>query len=294
MAAPLLGEARATHHRIALGAFEVTAVLDGAPMREGVHPTFGHDQTAEAFTAYARARRMPASRYEAVFVPALVNTGRELVLFDTGVGAAARAGGSGQLLSRLAAAGYTPEMVDVVALTHCHPDHIGGLWEDGAPAFPNARYAIGRAEYDGWLLGEAIPPQRSGSRETFLKLVPPLAERAMFLEPGDSVASGITAVEAHGHSVGHMAYLAESRGRSLLLWGDVANHPVFSVERPEWEVSFDDDKERAIETRKRILDWVATDAIPVLGFHMPFPGIGFIEHVAESYRYVPETYRLKV
>ena len=97
-----------------------------------------------------------------------------------------------------------------------------------------------------------------------------------------------------GHSVGHMAYLAESRGRSLLLRGDVANHPVFSVERPEWEVSFDDDKERAIETRKRILDWVATDAIPVLGFHMPFPGIGFIEHVAESYRYVPETYRLKV
>ena len=295
MAAPFLGEARATHHRVRLGSVELTMVLDGAPMRQGVHPTFGHDQTEEAFVAYARARRMPARSYEAVFVPALVNTGRELVLFDTGVGAGARTTtGSGQLLPRLAAAGYRPEMVDVVALTHAHPDHIGGLWEDGAPAFPNARYVIGRAEYEGWLSGEGIPPQRAQSREMFLKILPPLAEKTTFIEPGDSVAGGITAVDTHGHSIGHMAYLVESEGKSLLLWGDVANHPVFSVERPEWEVSFDDDRERAIETRKRVLDWVATDGIPILGYHMPFPGIGFIEHAAESYRYVPETYRLKM
>lgn len=294
MTAPLLGEARATHHRIVLGDAEITSVLDGAVKRDGLHPIFGHDQTEEAFAAYAASRNMPASRFEHVFTPSLVNTGSELVLFDTGFGAMGGAMGAGQLRARMAEAGYTPEMVDVVAFTHCHPDHIAGVLEDGVPAFPNARYAVGRVEYDGWSSGEKIPEQRRENRDLFLKLLPPLAEKTTFLEPGDTVASGITAVEAYGHSVGHMAYMVESAGKSLLLWGDVANHAIFSLERPEWEVSFDDVKEVAIETRKRILDWVATDALPVMGFHMPFPGFGFVERAGDSYRWIPDNYRLRV
>ncbi len=295
MTAPLLGEARPTHHRFVLGGFEVTAVLDGRSVRQGVHPTFGHDRSEADVAAYAKARHLPADRYEAVFVPTLVNTGSALVLFDTGLGAMGRGSGAGGFLrERLREAGYAPEMVDVVALTHGHPDHIGGLVEDGAPAFPNARYAIGRAEYDGWVSGAAIPPNRATSRELFLKLVPPLAERIDFLEPGDSVVPGIEAVEAHGHSVGHMAFMVESAGKSVLLWGDVANHCVFSVERPQWQVGFDDDKARAVATRERILDWAASDALAVLGFHMPFPSVGFVERAADGYRFVPETNRLAV
>lgn len=295
MTAPLLGPARATLNRIVLGDYEITAVLDGAVARDGLHPVYGHDQTRETVAAYAAERHMPPERFEHVFVPSLVNTGSELVLFDTGFGAMGREMmGAGQLNDRLAEAGYTPEMVDVVAFTHCHPDHIAGLWDGDKPTYPNARYAIGRAEYDGWTSGDNIPEQRQQHRELFLKLVPPLAEKMTFLEPGDSVVSGITAVEAYGHSVGHMAYMVESAGKSLLLWGDVVNHAIFSLEKPEWHVFFDDVKNVAVETRKRILDWVATDNLPVLGFHMPFPSVGFVEHAGDSYRWIPDNYRLRV
>lgn len=295
MTAPLLGDARATHNRIVLGDFEVTSVLDGHVARDGVHPTYGSDQSAADFAAYAAARHMPADRFEHVFVPALVNTGTELVLFDTGFGAMGqKMMGAGQLRARLGAAGYAPEDVDVVAFTHCHPDHIADLWDGDRPSYPNARYAIGRVEYDGWTSGEKIPEQRLPHRELFLKLLPPLADRMTFLEDGDSVVSGITAVAAHGHSVGHTAYMIESAGKSLLLWGDVANHGIFSVEKPDWQVSFDDLKDVAVETRRRVLDWVATDTLPVLGFHMPFPSVGFVERHGDSYRWIPDNYRLRV
>jgi glyoxylase-like metal-dependent hydrolase (beta-lactamase superfamily II) len=70
-----------------------------------------------------------------------VNTGSELVLFDTGLNAAG-------ITAALAAAGYTPDQVDVVVVTHMHGDHIGGLMNDGAATFPNARYVTGTAEYN--------------------------------------------------------------------------------------------------------------------------------------------------
>ncbi|MEM9220997.1 MAG: MBL fold metallo-hydrolase [Pseudomonadota bacterium] len=294
MTATRLGDARATHHRIALGEFEVTAVLEGSGVNDGIHPIFGHDQTKETFCEYAVARRMPADRFEHVFIPVLVNTENALVLFDTGLGAMGAERGAGKLRERMLEAGYSPDAVDIVVITHSHPDHIAGLWDGDKPAFPNARYAIGRVEYDGWSSGEKIPPQRAQNRELFLKTVPPLAEKTTFLEPGDSVVSGITAVESYGHSVGHMSFMIESGNRSLLLWGDVANHFVFSVGKPEWQVGFDDLKDEAIATRTRILDWVATDDVPVIGFHMPFPGIGFVERIGGEYRWIPESYRLRV
>ncbi|MEM6761277.1 MAG: MBL fold metallo-hydrolase [Pseudomonadota bacterium] len=294
MTAPLLGEARATHHRFVLGAFEVTSVLDGAGVRDGIHPIFGHDQSKETFAAYANERHMPADRYEHSFAPALVNTGEALVLFDAGLGAMGREGGAGLLTKRMAEAGIPAEAVDVVVITHSHPDHIAGLWEGAKPAFPNARYAIGQVEYDGWSSGEKIPEQRKINRDLFLKLLPPLAHKTTFLQPGDSVVPGITAVETYGHSVGHMSFMIESGGKSLFLWGDVANHFVFSVEKPEWGVSFDDLPEEAIATRKRVLDWAATDQLDILGFHMPFPALGRVERYGNSFRWVPESYRLKV
>lgn len=293
MTAPMLGEYRASHHRIRFGDLEITAVLDGGGVRDGLHPIFGHDVSKEAFADYAALNHLSAERFEHYFTPAVVNTGSELVLFDTGLGRMGRESGAGKLRERLPEAGYRPEDVDIVVITHSHPDHIAGLWEGEERAFPNARYVIGQREYDGWSKGDAIPPQREQNRELFLKLLPPLADETTFVAPGDTVASGITAVEAFGHSVGHMAYMIESAGRPLLLWADIANHYVFSVQRPEWQVSFDDHKEAAIATRKRILDMAATDQLPVLGFHMPFPGFGFVERAGDGYRWVPETYRLR-
>jgi glyoxylase-like metal-dependent hydrolase (beta-lactamase superfamily II) len=294
MTATQLGPLRPTTHRFTLGEAEVTTILEGAHLREGINPPFATDMSADQIAAAARANNVPADRFQHTYTVTLINTGKELVLFDTGFGAMQRETGAGLLRARLGEAGYAPEDIDIVAFTHMHPDHIAGVMEGDAPAFPNARYAIGRREYDEWNSGANIPAQREQNREMFLKLIPPLAERMTFLEDGDSVAAGVTAEAAFGHSLGHMMYRLESGGKSALVWGDVTNHYVFSLQHPESPVAFDDDKAAAAATRKRVLDMVATDGLLVSGFHMPFPALGYVERHGGAYRWMPATYQLWV
>lgn len=294
MTASMLGVLRPSIYRFKLGAFEVTTILDGVMLRDGPHPFFGNDQSAEAVQAYATAHRLPATKMENGFTITLVNTGAELVLFDTGNGATRKEIGCGNLCELMHLAGYTPEQVDVIAFTHCHPDHIGGLVENGAPTFPNARYLFGRAEFDYWRKGENISESRQATRALFMKVALPFGEQAAFLEPGNDVVSGISSVGAHGHSAGHMAYHVESEGQRLLIWGDVTNHAIMSLQKPEWHVAPDDDKEMAVETRKRILDMVAAEQIPAIGYHMPFPSVGYVVKSSAGFRWAPVTYQLTI
>jgi glyoxylase-like metal-dependent hydrolase (beta-lactamase superfamily II) len=292
-AAAMLGPARPTFYRFRLGAFEVTTLLDGAIQADGPHPTFGMDQTAETVQAYAEANFLPPTRVENTFAPVLVNTGAALVLFDSG-NAAARRPGAGNLVATLRAAGYEPGQIDVVVITHMHGDHVGGLMADGAAAFPNARYATGEIEYDFWSKDERLTGPTEASAKLVRANVVPLAEKTTFLKDGSEVVPGIRGLAAFGHTPGHMAYHIESEGRRLLLWADTANHHVLSVQRPEWHVRFDLDKEMAVATRRRILDLAATDRVPVTGYHMPFPAVGFVGKAGGEYRWVAASYQLNL
>ncbi|PQO22157.1 MBL fold metallo-hydrolase [Rhodobacteraceae bacterium WD3A24] len=294
MSAPLMEEIRPHIRRFRWGEADVVTVLDGANVLDAVKPPFCMDKSDEEIAAIAAQARISAERVEHHFVPTLVNTGKELVLFDVGFGEAGRTGTTGRLRERLAEAGYRPEDVDVVAFTHCHPDHIQGVMEGDRLAFPNARHVIGRREFDEWNSGANIPQRREGNRELFLKLIAPLADRLTFLEDGDQIAGGITAEAGFGHSLGHMMYRMESGGRQLLIWGDIANHYVYSLRHPESTVAFDDDPAAATATRKRVLDMVATDGIFVTGHHMPFPSVGHVERQDGAYRWIPMTYQSRV
>ncbi|ROU04255.1 MBL fold metallo-hydrolase [Histidinibacterium lentulum] len=287
-------EIRAELRRFHLGEAQVTTVLDGVVMRDAVRPPFCLDKSDDELQAIAAANRLPWDRMAHGFVPTLVETAGETVLIDAGFGAAGHADGTGQLVERLGRAGVAAADVTLVALTHVHPDHILGLRGPDGDAFPNARYAIGRMEFDEWKSGARVPPQREKNREMFLDIVVPLAERMTFLEDGDTVVPGLTAEAAFGHSPGHMMYRLESGGRQVLIWGDIANHYVFSLRHPESPVAFDDDREQAIATRKRVLDMAAADDLMVIGHHMPFPALGFVERDGPSYRWVPETYQTSV
>jgi glyoxylase-like metal-dependent hydrolase (beta-lactamase superfamily II) len=299
--AAMQGEMQATIYRFKLGGFEVAIIMDSKVIRSGLTPSFGGEAAAAEVKALAKANRIDADRYEHPFTPTLVNTGKELVLFDTGNGSLRdeyeQMKGRlppGNLVARMAQAGYNPEDVDVVVLTHGHPDHIGGLTKGGVPVFPKARYVIGAAEFDFWNKGENVREARKFNRELYVKIVVPLANQAAFIKPGDEVVPGIRAVDAAGHSPGLLAFTIESEGKRLLNWADTCNHYVVAIQRPDLHLDVDDDKEKAVATRKRILEMAASEQIPVAGFHMPFPGLGYVEKAGTAYRWVPHSYQLNL
>ena len=191
-AAPMLGVSRPSIYRFKLGAFEVTNILDGFVQGNGPHPTFGNNQTAEVVQEYAKSQGLPPTRMENPYVNTLVNTGKELVLFDAGNGKA-RMKTAGHLPDLMRTAGYKPEDVDIVVITHAHPDHMGGLIADGKPVYPNARYMICDREFDYWHKGENIPDARKANRELFMQQVVPLAEKFAMIKDGSDVTGGIRA-----------------------------------------------------------------------------------------------------
>jgi glyoxylase-like metal-dependent hydrolase (beta-lactamase superfamily II) len=284
VSASFQGELQPSVYRFKVGEFEVTTILDAGAIREGLHPQYGANASADEVHALARANNIDPQRFGHANIPTLVNTGKELILFDTGNGALPREYEQlskrlppGQTAVRLAMAGYKPADIDIIVATHGHPDHIGGLTEGGKPVFPNARYVFGAAEFDFWKRGENVREARKFNRELFMKICVPLADRSTFIKPGDQVASGITAVDAAGHSPGLLAFHVESGGKRVLIAADTFTHYVMAVQRPEWFFDMDDDKEKAEATRKRILDMVAKDQLFLVSFHMAFPGVGFVE-----------------
>ncbi|MEH7827165.1 MBL fold metallo-hydrolase [Gemmobacter denitrificans] len=271
-----LGPATAGLHRFALGDFEVTTLLAGTRVSDKPQETFGLNATPEDFAALAAANFLPADRIRNYFTPTVVNTGSELVLFDTGLAPEA-------ITAALAAAGITPDQIDTVVLTHMHGDHIGGLSGEAGATFANARILTGAAEHNHW---------SAAGNEGFDTKVKPLNDRITMLDDGGSVASGITALAAFGHSPGHMAYMLESAGQRLAITADTVNHYVFSLQRPDWEVRFDMDKAQAAATRKSLLGMIAADRIPFIGYHMPFPAVGYLEPQGEGFRLHPASYQL--
>ncbi|WP_343081626.1 MBL fold metallo-hydrolase [Ostreiculturibacter nitratireducens] len=274
--AEMMGAGMAPFHRIKLGEFEVTTLLGGTRTVPNPQEIFGLNVTPEEFAEASSAAFIPTDKAQFYFTPTVINTGDELVLFDTGLAPEGITGA-------LAAAGYAPDQVDVVVLTHMHGDHIGGLSGDAGETFPNARYVTGSLEHNHW---------SQAGNEGFDAKVKPLNEKLTFLDDGGSVASGITAVSAFGHTPGHMAYMIESAGQNLVLIGDTANHYVWSLAYPDWEVRFDADKAAAAQSRRKVLGMLAADKVPFIGYHMPFPALGYVEARGEGFHYVPASYQL--
>lgn len=281
--------------RVRVGDFEVTIVADSEEFIDGPYPVIGKNATKEEVRVLMQENFLPDHRYQPGFSPAILNTGSEVVLFDTGNGENGfiPRPKAGWLAAGLSSAGFKAEDIDVVALSHGHPDHVGGLIDRGAPLFPNARYVISASEYDYWAPAGKHQGDLEKLAAVFRANTSLIKDKFSFLRPGEAVVPGVTAIEAYGHTPGHLAFRIESKGQTVVFWGDCAHHHVASLARPDWHCVFDIDKEKAATTRERMFAMIASERVPVIGYHMPFPSIGYVEKLPlRGYRWVPHTYQL--
>jgi glyoxylase-like metal-dependent hydrolase (beta-lactamase superfamily II) len=294
-------------YRFSLGEMEITVLSDGYfhfPMEfvtvDDPLDVKAFDVDPETREEYFRSRLVPTDHIPLQASPIVIDFGGRRTLVDSGFGPGEDSPPTaGRLESSLEAAGLPPESIETVVLTHAHPDHLGGLLDPqtGAPAFPNAEVLISEREFEFWTGDEApatlepvfaVEPLLDAARG----VLGALEDRTRTIRPDEEIATGIRSIPSPGHTPGHIALGVESGGRELLIVGDAVVATHVSIEHPEWQLFTDVDREEAGRTRKRLLDRAATDEMLILGFHFPFPGLGYaIEH-GDAYRWHPAGWNL--
>ncbi|KGM34594.1 MBL fold metallo-hydrolase [Inquilinus limosus] len=276
-------------YRFKVGTFEVTSINDG--MLTLALEQFPAADRAGAEALLQRAFQPPAAIPTAVNAY-LVNTGDRLVLIDTGT-ATAMGPALGKVGANLKAAGIDPADVDLVVLTHMHPDHANGLVDPaGAAVFGKAHLAVAEAEYAFWT-DDGILSQAPAGVQPFFHMaraaVKPYAgpDRVTRFGKEAEIIPGIRVLAAPGHTPGHSMVEVTSGTDRLLIWGDIVHAASLQFARPDWAINFDTDQQTAIASRKRVLDQVAADRVLIAGAHLAFPGIGHVGRAGEGYEFVP-------
>src|SRR5215471_16161166 len=285
-AAPPAGKQAPGFYRYKVGDYELTQIVDGSFTVQSLDG-FVRNASKAAVNAALEAAYLPKDQLTIIYNPMVVNTGSKLVLIDTGYGAVGPKT-AGQLQANMAAAGLDPKAIDIVVISHLHPDHINGLvGADGGLAFPNAEIKMPAPEVAYWMDDGNMSRAPAGLLADYFKNV----RRVMGLvsrevtkyEWNKEVAQGVTAIA----TVGHTSFVISSGSGRLLVQSDVTNHPALFVRNPTWSAVFDIDGPKAIETRRKFYDMAIAEKALIAGFHYPFPSLGHVEKDGAGYRLVP-------
>ncbi|WP_426174124.1 MBL fold metallo-hydrolase [Massilia sp. TWR1-2-2] len=289
-AAPMVKTAAPGYFSMMLGDFEITAINDGTvdlpvdKLLQGEKP---------AAISAALAKSFLKAPLETSVNTFLINTGSKLILVDAG--AAGLFGPTlGKFVANLKAAGYQPEQIDEIYITHMHSDHVGGLAANGQRAFPNATVRAQKQEADFWLSQANMDknPKMADSFKGAMASLNPYVTAGKFaaFEGNVELVPGISSLSGKGHTPGHATYLVESKGQKLVLIGDLIHVAAVQFDRPQVTITFDSDQKTAAAERRQAFDAAARGGYLVGGSHLQFPGIGHIVKESKGYDFIPVNY----
>ncbi len=308
-AAPQVRTQAPGFYRIMLGDFEITALLDGThpfpdeavlmkpkPGRPAERSKLFDDNPQEANALLAAADlKAPTEGSINAF---LINTGTKLILIDSGAGTLYGAC-CGHLIENLRAAGYRPEQVDEVLLTHLHADHVGGIAPGGQMAFPNAIVRASKLDAEYWLndANEKVAPaflrpMFEGDKTSLKPYI--AAGRFQPFDGAPELVTGIRAIPAPGHTSGHTVYSVESGGQKLLVWGDIVHVAAIQFPDPSVSVEYDTDAALAETTRRTFFAEAAKDGFWIGAAHISFPGLGHVGVRGTEFIWMPAEYTTRM
>lgn len=291
-AAPMVKAQAPGYYRTMLGDFEITALSDGTvglpvdTLLKGI----SHRNLKKALDYHHLS--LPVETSVNGF---LVNTGDKLVLIDTGAGSLFGPT-LGKLVQNLRAAGYQPEQVDEIIITHLHPDHVGGLAVNGQRVFPNAMVRAEQEDADYWLSADnlaAAPEESKGFFQGAQAMLKPYVDAGMFKPfTGDTdLLPGIRAQVTHAHTPGHSTIAVESKGQRLLIIGDLIHVAAVQFDHPKVSIGFDSDNKNAVKQRIKVFNKIAKNGDLTAAAHLSFPGLGHIRKTAIGYEWLPLNYQ---
>jgi len=289
--APMVKTQAPGFYRLMLGDFEITALSDGTNKLSALRLLQGDS----ARIAEALGRRFLTDPVETSHNGYLVNTGSKLVLVDPGAGTMLGPT-TGDLINNLRAAGYRPEQVDEIYITHLHTDHVGGLVAGGQRAFPNAIVRISKRDADYWLSEanmRAAPEASKRFFQTAMAAVNPYidAGKLKVFEGVIELVPGVRAEPAYGHTPGHTMYVVESKNEKLVLWGDIVHVAAVQFDDPSVTIGYDVDAVLAASEHDRALADAAKNGYLIGGAHISFPGLGHVRRaIGKSFEFVPVNY----
>lgn len=286
---PAMTWAATPPHRFRHGDFDVMVVSDGHMAVRTSLLAPGAPEPER--TQMLKQANQTGERYDSPTNVTLIRTRADLILIDAGAGPNFMPT-TGKLVANLAAAGIDAGAITKIVFTHAHPDHIWGVTDDlDELQFPNAAYVASAAEWNYWTGEDAfrgISEDRHnfvpGARRSFARI----KDRLTLIKPGEEIAPGLRAIDTAGHSPGHIAIEAAG-GDGLIVGGDAITHFLLSFRHPGWPSQGDQDQDHAANTRKRLLDRLAAEKAKLIGFHLPYPGLGHVERAQGAYRFAPAT-----
>ena len=275
-------------NRIKVGEFTVVVLSDGQGNPAALLPNWGaNPELQDEFKATLKANYIDVAAVRNNFHPVLVDTGKNKVLIDSGNGVNANAP-TGRLLNHLALAGYKPEDIDTVFLTHFHGDHINGLTNAQTQAnFPKAQIITGETEHTFW-----TKPATGAVGAGVVKNIVSQSAKLKLIRDGAEIVPGLSTVGSAGHTVGHQSVLVSSGTAQMMIMGDAAGHFLLSLNYPSAYLGIDADKPMAVKTRASLFRRVAAERMLVTGYHFPFPGVGYIrKRNFGGYEFIPAAFQ---